>query len=440
MSRWAVVGGGMLGMELARQLAEDGYDVTLLERSPELGGLAASWELGGFRWDRHYHVVTPTDQRTEALLSSLGLELRWVTTRTGAYGNGQHYSVSNAGEFLRFPLLNPVDKARLAATLLYASRITDGEKLSRIPVEDWLVRLSGRRVTDRFWMPLLRAKLGDLSRETSAAFIWTVIRRLYAARTSGRRTEQLGYVPGGYGSILDAMSTDLARRTIDVRLSTPVEKVAADENGVTVDTGEHRQRFDHVVLTAPAPIARRLVAGLRPDEGERLDRVPYMGVVCASVVLTRPLTDFYVTNLIDETPFTGVIEMTALIDPDEIDGNHLVYLPRYVAADDPLLDAPEEEIERTFLEGLRRLHPDLRDEEIVGFALSRPRHVLPVPVIGYAERVPAMRTSVPGVWTVNSSQITDGTLNVDETLRLADRAMREIRSGATAAAAAEVGT
>ena len=298
---------------------------------------------------------------------------------------------------------------------------------------------AGGRVTDRFWMPLLRAKLGDLARETSAAFIWTVIRRLYAARTSGRRTEQLGYVPGGYGAILDAMGADLATRGIEVLLSTPVDAVVADENGVTVDTGTRQLSFERVVLTAPAPIARRLVPGLRPDEAERLDRVPYMGVVCASVVLTRSLTDFYVTNLIDETPFTGVIEMTALIDPGEIGGNHLVYLPRYVAADDPLLDAPEEEIERTFLDGLRRLHPDLRDEEIVGFALSRPRHVLPVPVIGYAERVPAMRTSVPGVWTVNSSQITDGTLNVDETLRLADRAMREIRAVVATEPVAEVG-
>jgi protoporphyrinogen oxidase len=423
-----VIGGGMLGMELARQLQGDGHAVTLYERADELGGLAASWELSGFRWDRHYHVVTPTDDRTEALLAALDLELRWVTTRTGAYGNGQHYSVSSAGEFLRFPLLSPVDKMRLAATMLYASRISDGEKLSEIPVEDWLVRLSGRRVTDRFWMPLLRAKLGDLSRQTSAAFIWTVIRRLYAARTSGRRTEQLGYVPGGYGVILDAMSADLAGRGIDVRLGTPIDQVRADQGAVVVDTEAGRDRFDQVVVTAPAPVAGRLVAGLEPDEVQRLDQVPYMGVVCASVVLTRPLTDFYVTNLIDETPFTGVIEMTALIDPEEIGGTHLVYLPRYVAADDPLLDAPVEQIEETFLAGLRQLHPDLGDGEIVQFAVSRPRYVLPVPVIGYAARVPAMRTSVPGVWTVNSAQITDGTLNVDETLRLADRAMAEIRT------------
>ena len=428
MSRWAVVGGGMLGMELARQLERDGHTVTLFERASQLGGLAASWELSGFRWDRHYHVVTPTDERTEALLGELELELRWVTTRTGVYGEGAHHSVSNAGEFLRFPLLSPLDKVRLAATLLYASRITDGEKLSEIPVEDWLVRLSGRRVTDRFWMPLLRAKLGDLARQTSAAFIWTVIRRLYAARTSGRRTEQLGYVPGGYGAILDAMGADLLGRGIDVRLDAPIDRVRADEGAIVVEVGPDRERFDEVVVTAPAPIARRLVAGLEQSEAERLDQVRYMGVVCASVVLSRPLTEFYVTNLIDETPFTGVIEMTALIDPDEIDGHHLVYLPRYVAADDPLLDAPVEEIRQIFLDGLRELHPDLRDDEIVGFAVSRPRYVLPVPVIGYAARVPAMRTSVSGVWTVNSAQITDGTLNVDETLRLADRAMAEIRS------------
>ncbi len=97
-------------------------------------------------------------------------------------------------------------------------------------------------MTERFWMPLLRAKLGDLSHQTSAAFIWTVIRRLYAARTSGRRTEQLGYVPGGYGAILDAMSANLTERGIEVRLSTPVEAVRADEDGVTVETGRAPRR------------------------------------------------------------------------------------------------------------------------------------------------------------------------------------------------------
>ncbi len=428
MSSWAVVGGGLLGMEMARQAATDGHEITLFEASDELGGLASSWELGGVRWDRHYHVVTPTDDRTEDLLAELDLTLRWATTRTGCYGNGRHHSVSNVGEFLRFPLLNPLDKVRLAATMVYASRLTDGTKLSSIPVEDWVVRLSGRRVTDRFWLPLLRAKLGDRYRDTSATFLWTIIRRLYAARTSGRRTEQLGYVPGGYATIIDAMAADLAGEDIDVRLGAPVLTVRSTAGPVIVETPSSSERFDQVVVTAAAPQAARMIDGLSDAETGALEQVPYMGVVCASVVLTRPLTDFYVTNLIDETPFTGVIEMTALIDPAEVGGYHLVYLPRYVASDDPLLDATDEEIERSFLAGLKRLHPDLEAEHVVAFAVSRPRYVLPVPVIGYADRVPPMDTSVPGVWTVNSSQIIDGTLNVDETLLLADRAMDRIRA------------
>jgi hypothetical protein len=37
--------------------------------------------------------------------------------------------------------------------------------------------------------------------------------------------------------------------------------------------------------------------------------------------------------------------------------------------------------------------------------------------------VPAVATSVAGVYTVNSSQILNGTLNVNETLQLAARAL-----------------
>ncbi|MEM9905330.1 MAG: FAD-dependent oxidoreductase, partial [Cyanobacteria bacterium P01_D01_bin.44] len=44
--RWAIVGGGMLGMTLAHRLAQAGKQVTLFEAAPELGGLASAWQLG----------------------------------------------------------------------------------------------------------------------------------------------------------------------------------------------------------------------------------------------------------------------------------------------------------------------------------------------------------------------------------------------------------
>lgn len=47
----AVVGGGIAGLATAALLARDGWEVTLFEARPELGGRAGSWERDGFRFD-----------------------------------------------------------------------------------------------------------------------------------------------------------------------------------------------------------------------------------------------------------------------------------------------------------------------------------------------------------------------------------------------------
>ncbi len=59
--RWAIVGGGILGMTLALRLAQRGRSVNLIERAEQLGGLASAWRLGDLVWDRHYHVTLLSD-------------------------------------------------------------------------------------------------------------------------------------------------------------------------------------------------------------------------------------------------------------------------------------------------------------------------------------------------------------------------------------------
>ena len=62
----------------------------------------------------------------------------------------------------------------------------------------WLRRWSGERTFERIWLPLLKSKLGENYRLTSAAFIWATIARMYAARRPGLKREMFGYVEGGY--------------------------------------------------------------------------------------------------------------------------------------------------------------------------------------------------------------------------------------------------
>ena len=248
MARWAIVGGGILGSTLALRLSEQGAKVKLFEASTDLGGLASAWELGPVVWDRHYHVTLLSDAHTRGLLAELGLEseMEWVTTQTGVHSDGRLFPMSDSLDYLRYPQLSVVDKARLATTILYASRVRDWRSLEERPVEEWLRAWSGDDVFEKFWLPLLLAKLGSAYQTTSAAFIWATIQRLYAARRSGLKKEMFGYVPGGYSRILQALETALVDRGVDLALGVPVEEVA---RGPSVVAGGEIADFDHVVVT-----------------------------------------------------------------------------------------------------------------------------------------------------------------------------------------------
>ena len=430
--RWAVVGGGVLGLTLAHRLRRDGHEVTLYEAAPTLGGLASAWSLdvpgeSPVTWDRHYHVTLLSDRRVRALLADLGLEddLRWVETKTGCYADGRLHPVSDTVEFLRFPPLGLLDKLRLGGTILYGSKIRDGRRMEGVDVSTWLRRWSGNRTFERFWLPLLRAKLGDSYAEASAGFIWATIQRLYAARRSGLKKELFGYLPGGYARTIDTFAAMLAEEGVRLRPGTAVRSVTRTPDGeFTLRTESGDEPADRVLVTTAATVAARLCPELDPRERARLEGVRYQGIVCASVLLRRPLAPFYLTYITDPTtPFTAVVEMTALVDPAEVGGHTLVYLPKYVGPDDPLFEASDDEIRGTFLAYLRQMHPDLGESDVLAFRVSRERQVFAVPTIDYSRRVPPMVTSVPGLYLAGSAHLVHATLNVDDTLSLVDHAL-----------------
>jgi protoporphyrinogen oxidase len=427
---FGIVGGGLLGLTLALRLAQRGYRVTLLEAADHVGGLADAWQLGDVTWDRHYHVTLMSDAHLRRLLKELGLDehMRWVQTRTGFLVDGKLHSLSSVWDFLRFPPLGLIDKLRLGWTIWHASRLRDWRKLEQIPVADWLRKHSGTKTLERIWLPLLKAKLGDAWQRTSAAFIWATIQRMYAARHSGQKHERFGYLPGGYARTLDAFRRRLTEIGVEIRTGCKVAEIRSEESGeiTIVDDAGQSLIVDRAVVTTPAPIAARLCPQLTPGEVERLRDVEYAGILCASLLLKKPLAGYYVTNITDPAPFTGVIEMTALVDPAELGGHALVYLPKYVTAGDPIWSRSDAEIQQQFVAALASLFPSFSPDDVLAFRVSRVRHVFALSTLGYSSRVPPIITSVPGLFLVNSAQIVNGTLNVNETVRLAEASLPKL--------------
>lgn len=425
---YGIIGGGILGMTMAHRLAQAGEQVTLVESAPRLGGLADAWQLGDVTWDRHYHVTLLSDLHWRNVLKELELEsdMNWVETKTGFFTDGQLYSMSNNLEFLRFPPLGLIDKFRLGATIFYASKLKDWKRLENIPVADWLRRLSGSRTFEKIWLPLLRAKLGENYVKTSASFIWATIARMYAARRTGLKKEMFGYVRGGYARILDRFTEQLQAEGVEVLTNQATRQVWTLPSGrVVADlTNAPQQEFDRVVFTTPSPVISKVCPWLSADEHKRHNGLQYQGIVCASVLLKQPLAKYYVTNITDSwVPFTAVIEMSTLVDRSEFNGHSLVYLPKYVAPNDPLFDESDESIQERFIAALEKMYPHFTRSDVLAFKISRVRHVVALTTLNYSENLPPMKTSLPNVYAINSAHIANGTLNVNETVKLAEDAV-----------------
>lgn len=418
--RVGIIGGGLMGLALAERLGAAGHRVTVYERASQPGGLATWHDFGPFTWDRFYHVILPSDTALVEFVRRIGLgdRLRWRATRTGFYVDRAFHPLSSGLDFLRFPLLGLWSKFRLAATILYCSRIRDWKPLESMTVEEFLVRHSGRATFEKMWKPLLLAKLGENYRRVSAVFIWTYVKRLFSARDAAAQKESLGYVSGGYRAVFARLLESIAAAGGSVRLGVDVGTVRPRAGGgIEVTAGDCAEAFDKVIFTGPVNVLRAVADPALvqvPPQGD----VEYLGVLCMALVTRKPFCPWYILNIADEqVPFTGVIGMSSLVDTAETSGLYLTYLPKYVLSDDPALQRPDDELKAEFLAGFRRMFPDFPDAEIAGVHLNRAVKVQPLQVLGYSDLVQPPRTRHGDFYVVNTAQFASNTLNNNEVIR-----------------------
>lgn len=410
-----IVGGGFMGLVLAHKISKTGATVKVFERDSQLGGLATHFDYGSFTWDKYYHVILPTDNYLIDFIKDLGLEesLQWRRSMTGYYVNKKFYSISSSKEFLLFPPLNIFDKIKLAYTIFYGSRINDREKLEKISVKDWLIQIGGKRTYEKFWSPLLLAKLGDSHEKVSAVFIWTYIKRLFQARSSAAQKEHMGYVSGGYKTVFDQLQKSLNEAGSEVILNSSIQDISAHPSGgIELSYDDNVEHFDKVIFTAPLNVLEK-VASRDIFKISKNDRtVEYLGVICMALITKKPMTPYYVLNIADkEVPFTGVIGMSSLVDIEQTDGNYITYFPQYVTADHEYWSKSNEELKTLFLDGVKHLYPEFDMTQIQSSHIHSAFKVQPLQVLNYSEIIPKIRTKHPDFYVLNTSQFVNDTLN-----------------------------
>ncbi len=178
-----VVGAGLAGLASAYELSQRGFQVTLLEKSPQLGGKIASWDIQvgeeTFRMEHGFHGFFPQYYNFNQLLEELNakdnlhsLEFYSVVFRNGEY-NPEVFRPNHSA----FPW-NIVDLAISSSNRLrWGIDLTDRKhwevfreiggfhipdtfkRLDNIAVSDWVEGSFPRGLYDLYFLPFAKSSL-----------------------------------------------------------------------------------------------------------------------------------------------------------------------------------------------------------------------------------------------------------------------------------------
>lgn len=406
-----IVGGGFTGLSAGLTLAKNGYKVRIVEAESTPGGLAGTFEFAdGVKLEKFYHHWFNNDQYVPNLVAELGMQGDVVTlpSRTGMFFNGRIWKLSTPLDLLKFKALSLVDRIRLGLLVFQVRRIKDWRTIEHLSIREWLEALSGKRVYEVVWKPLVEAKFSVFADSVSAVWMWKKL-VLRGSTRNERGDEELAYFKGGFGRLASAMVDSIKQNGGEIGFSERALSVQIGRNGrvsaLRTAKGEiHGRSF---LFTPAFPI----IAGLfenaaAPDWLHKLRRVKYLGNLCLVLRLKQSLSSTYWLNVNDPGfPFVGVIEHTNFDAPEHYGDTRIAFLSRYLAVTDPVWKYSDCDYLEFALQHLCRMFPEFERHWVVDYRVWRAEYAQPVTERGYSQYVPSQSTPFENAFIATMAQI-----------------------------------
>ncbi len=430
MKNIAVIGGGIMGVTLAYKLAQQGMNVDVYERGDNLGGLASYMLYNGVRMDRFYHTILSSDTMMQSLMEEGGVadKRHFTATKQGFYDSGKLFDFNTPVDFLLFPPLNLFQRFRLGLQVIYAQFESDWRKMDSIPVESWLLKVSGPGAYNKVWKPLLRAKFDTTAESVPATYIWSRLKRMMGTRQGVTSKEMMCYLENGYYTLIEALAKKCEALGVKFHLNTAIEEIIIQDNqatGIKINGESHS--YDTVISTLASPILSSIIPNADKSFRDLLAKQQYLGVMCPLLILKKQLVPYYVVNITDEKiPFTAVVETTNLIDPKYVKDYHIVYLPKYLAPDSPIANWSDEQVKTEWMKYFHQMFPDFKDSDIVDFIVQRAKFVEPIRPMNTLNEIPNIKTPVQNLFMGNTVMIYPDLGNGESVTRFALKVVDQV--------------
>jgi zeta-carotene desaturase len=370
-----VVGGGLAGLSAASALAASGFQVTLLERRPYLGGRASSYEHPGTNEtvDNCQHVLLGCCTNLLDFYRRLGVEqqIKWYTELTFLEPGGRASKIRPS--WLPAPL-------HTLPTFLAAKSLSLGDKLaiSRVmtrlmfglPAEtgedflSWLKRHGQRqRAIDRFWKVVLVSALNEDLDRSSVYYAAQVFRESFLKSAAAGR---MG-VPSVPLSQLYGVAADYIRsHGGEVKLRASAETFHVEQGAVRVRSGTAEIRSDYVVLAVPFDVLDKMLPAEPKSEPlhhelRQFESSPITGI---HFWFDRQITDLPHAVLLDRT-IQWMFQKSEILETRNSKPETGSYIELVVSSSKDLVEKSKQDILYLALRELAEFFPAVRNAQVL---------------------------------------------------------------------------
>lgn len=429
----AIIGGGISGLSLAYFLTRQGLQVVVFEKEDRLGGTCRSIRLGDKVVDAFYHVLTGGRNPLTELIAEVGLESSLFPVRItqAFFSDGKIYGASSVRDFLFLSALGPLDRMRLGVTAINALLTRVWQPLDLITAREWLIKVGGKKLFERFWLPIMICKFGEAVDRVSAADMWFRIRRLGEVSLGCDKSRGTVYIRGTLRALFDALEERLNAMGAKIFKGTAVDRLLVEGSrvkGIYTGIGVYHAA-DKVVSTVPLPDLCSILPAEMESYRTRLARIEYLHNVSLILKTRKPIIPYYQLNLgHTDMPYTGIIGADCFYPPEEY-GGYVTYFTRYFMGREDLFCKTPEQLVRHYQPYIQRVNPDFSPDWVQEAAISCGRNVEPLHTVGYSHLIPEQQAPVDGLFLLSTSQIYPEPTIIDVTVAHASEQARRIVQG-----------
>ncbi len=420
----AIIGGGVSGLAAAYFLGKKGHKVSLFEKGNTLGGLASYFPYQNTYIDKYYHFICGEDKSYVNLLRELSMhhKIKSRITKMGYFCQDKIFSISTPFNLLFFSPLSLPLRIRYLYSLLQLRVKKDEKNLDEISSYEFLQKLSGEKIYQTIWKPTLYGKFGNYFQDISASWVLQRIKRVVTSRMLFGIFENIRYLDGGTKEFIDKMEKEILSFSGTIFKNTEVEKILIKQGEACgVRTKEQKYDFDKVISCVPAPLFLKML-----DERvfPSLLKIKYLGVICATIILKRPLTKYFWLNLNSpDIPFVNLVDYTNL---NQHQIKKIIYIPEYLPTEGERFKISEEKLKLDYFSCLQKINPTFKEEDVENFSVFRDAYAQPVCTVGFSKLVPPYKSPIKNLYLLEQSQLYPSDRTVSGSIDIAYKLTKQI--------------